>query len=55
LVGEELITLLDEVKEPGVYNVKIDLSKFNGLSSGVLFYQLKTNEFISTKKMIYIK
>jgi subtilisin family serine protease len=55
LVGEELITLVDEVKEPGVYNVKIDLSKFNGLSSGVLFYQLKTNEFISTKKMIYLK
>jgi len=55
LVGEEITTLIDEIKEAGLYNIKVDLSKFFGLSSGVIFYQLQTNEFVSTKKMIYLK
>lgn len=55
LIGEEITTLVDEIKEPGEYNVKVDLSKIYNLSSGIIFYQLKTNEFVSTKKMIYLK
>ncbi|MGB9665514.1 MAG: S8 family serine peptidase, partial [Ignavibacteria bacterium] len=55
LMGEELATLVNEIKDAGIYNVRIDLSKLNGVSSGVIFYKLSTNEFVSTKKMIYLK
>jgi subtilisin family serine protease len=55
LIGQEIETLVDEFKEAGTYNVRIDLSKISGISSGVIFYQLRTSEFVSTKKMIYLK
>lgn len=55
LIGEEIATLIDEQKEEGLYEVKVDMSKISALSSGIIFYQLKTNDYISTKKMIYLK
>ncbi|OGU67661.1 MAG: hypothetical protein A2X62_12175 [Stygiobacter sp. GWC2_38_9] len=52
ILGREISTLVDEVKSPGFYSVK-----FNGknLSSGVYFYQLRTNSFVDTKKLVLIK
>jgi hypothetical protein len=39
-------------KEMGQYELDFDASN---LASGIYFYQLKTNNFISTKKMIVVK
>ncbi len=49
ILGNEVATLVDEYKPAGSYEVEFDASK---LSSGVYFYQLKTGEFIQTRKMI---
>jgi hypothetical protein len=52
LLGQEVATLLNEVKTAGVHEVS-----FNGidLSSGVYFYTLTSGDFVSTKKMMLIK
>jgi hypothetical protein len=52
LLGQEVATLLNEVKSAGVHEVS-----FNGinLSSGVYFYTLSSGDFVSTKKMMLIK
>jgi hypothetical protein len=52
VLGNEVITLVDEYKSAGTYEIDFDGSKH---SSGVYFYQLKADDFISTKKMILIK
>jgi hypothetical protein len=48
LHGREIVTLVNERKAPGSYEVTFDASN---LSSGVYFYQLKTENSIQTKKM----
>ena len=52
VLGNEVITLVDEYRNAGIYDIDFEASK---LSSGVYFYQLKAGDFISTKKMILIK
>jgi len=52
ILGNEVTTLVNEEKQPGVYEVQFDASK---LSSGIYFYKLETNNFIKTRKMILIK
>lgn len=54
LLGRELVTLIDEQKNPGVYYLDFNPPKFN-LTSGVYFYQLVTDDFRAIKKMIYLK
>lgn len=51
-LGNEIETLVDELQEKGSYTVNFDASK---LASGIYFYQLRTNRFISTKKMILLR
>ena len=51
-IGEEIITLVNEVKQPGSYSVQFDAMT---VSSGVYFYKLIAGDFVSTKKMILIK
>ena len=52
ILGNEVETLVNEIKTAGSYEVK-----FNGsnLSSGIYFYQLKTNNYIATKKLLLLK
>jgi len=52
VLGNEVQTLTDEIKSPGKYDLFL-----NGiqLSSGIYYYQLKTNDFISVKKMVLLK
>ena len=52
VLGSEVITLVNEAKEPGLYTVE-----FNGsqLSSGIYFYKIQTPEFSQVKKMILTK
>ncbi|HVO73208.1 MAG TPA: CHRD domain-containing protein [Ignavibacteriaceae bacterium] len=53
ILGREVLTLLDEVKEPGIYNVTFNAA---GFSSGVYIYRLSTGTGnISVKKMTLIK
>lgn len=53
-IGKEIAELLSEEKEPGVYEIKVDANKLN-LTSGVYLYKMVTNNFTSTKKMLYLK
>jgi pectate lyase len=52
VLGNLVQTLIDEFKEPGLYELQFD---GRNLSSGVYFYQLKSGKFIQTNKMILIK
>jgi hypothetical protein len=52
ILGNEIATLVNEEKPAGSYKVNFNAS---GLSSGIYFYQLKTDSFIETRKMILIK
>ena len=52
VLGNEVATLVDEYKPAGSYEVEWNAS---GLPSGIYFYQLKTENFIETKKMILMK
>ena len=51
-MGKEVEILVNEQKGAGNYQVKFDASK---LSSGVYFYQLKSRDLVSTKKLILLK
>jgi len=52
ILGNEVATLVDEIKDPGIYEVEFS---GNNLSSGIYFYRLKSGGFSSTKKMLLIK
>ncbi|MCF8240714.1 MAG: T9SS type A sorting domain-containing protein [Melioribacteraceae bacterium] len=52
MLGSEVAAIINERKSAGNYNVEFNA---RGLSSGVYFYQLKTDNFIDIKKMILIR
>jgi len=52
VLGNEIETLVSEEKPVGIYEITWYAE---GLPSGVYFYQLKTEGFVETKKMILIK
>lgn len=52
LLGKEISTLINELKMPGIYEVKFDGTN---LASGIYFYQLKSGDFVQTKKLILMK
>jgi len=52
VLGREINELVNEFKPEGKYEIIFDES---GLPSGVYFYQLKTKDFVSTKKMILLR
>jgi hypothetical protein len=52
VLGNEVATLVNEEKPAGTYEVEF---KASSLASGIYFYQLKANDFVSTKKMILLK
>ncbi len=58
ILGNEVATLFNEPKEPGIYEVEFSVGSSgnaSNLSSGVYFYTLRAGEFISSKKMILLK
>ena len=52
LLGQEIETLVDQVKLPGKYIVHFDASK---LGSGVFTYKLFIGSDVVTRKMLYLK
>jgi hypothetical protein len=52
ILGNEVKTLLNSEQEAGKYQLEFDAST---LASGIYFYTLNAGDFISTKKMIFLK
>ena len=52
ILGAEVITLLNEKKEPGVYEVDFNAQH---LSSGTYIYRIVADGFVETKKMVLLK
>ncbi len=52
LLGEEVLKLMDEVKEAGYHSAEIDGSN---IASGVYFYVIQAGKFKAVKKMILLK
>ena len=52
LLGREVTTLVNEKLSPGSYEVEWNA---DGFASGIYFYQLKTQSYTETKKMLLIK
>jgi len=55
-LGESVMQLVNEQKEPGSYEVKFSATGgATALPSGVYFYQLRAGDFVKTKKMVLMK
>jgi len=52
VLGNEVVTLVNEEKPVGSYEIKFDGT---GLTSGIYFSRLQAGSFVETKKMILIK
>ena len=52
VLGNEIATLVNESQAAGNYSIQFEGSN---LSSGIYYYQLKTDQFMETKKMLLIK
>jgi hypothetical protein len=52
ILGQEVNTLMNEVKSAGVYSVDFNASN---LASGIYFYAIKSGDFTDVKKMSLIK
>jgi hypothetical protein len=52
ILGKEVATIVNETKIAGNYSVKFNAG---GLSSGIYFYQLTTDNFTATKKFTLLK
>ncbi|MDP3442266.1 MAG: T9SS type A sorting domain-containing protein, partial [Ignavibacteria bacterium] len=52
ILGAEVATLVNEIKQPGRYEVK-----FNGknLASGVYLYRLQAGNYVTIKKLTLLK
>ena len=52
LLGREVSVLINGKMEPGVYNASWNAAPY---ASGVYFYRLTSDDFVSVKKMVLIK
>lgn len=52
ILGNEIATLVDEYRSGGKYEIDFETTV---LPSGVYFYQLKTGNYVETKKMVLLR
>ena len=52
VLGREVSTLVDEVKQPGTYAVHWDASN---VAAGAYFYRLQAGDFVAGKKLLLLK
>lgn len=57
LLGKEVMTILNEEKSPGNYEIELNASSsdLGGLASGVYVYKFQTGSFTQSKKMILLR
>ncbi len=62
VMGQEITTLVNEIKSPGEYEVEFNgkglssgMSAKGGYASGVYFYKIEAGNFVEVKKMILLK
>jgi hypothetical protein len=56
VLGNEVITLVDDFKPAGKYEVEFNpASSSKNPASGIYFYQLKAGDFSETKQMLFLK
>jgi hypothetical protein len=57
VLGREVVTLVNEYKQPGNYAVtfNVETPYMASLPSGVYFYQLRADNFVATKKLVLMK
>jgi hypothetical protein len=52
ILGKEVTTLVNAVKQPGTYQVTFDASR---LTSGIYFYQMQAGSYTQTRKMMLLE
>ncbi len=52
VIGNEVTTLIDETQNAGTYRLNFNAAN---LASGIYFYQLNTDSFTDTKKLVLLK
>jgi hypothetical protein len=52
ILGNEIISLVNEVREAGTYSVQFDATD---IPSGIYFYRLQAGSFVESKKMVLMK
>ncbi len=52
VIGREIVALVDEMKEPGNYDVKFEAP---GLSTGVYLYSFRAGPYSATRKLLLMK
>ena len=56
ILGNEVVTLVNEYKDAGSYEIEFKSSvNSHQLASGIYYYQLRVGDFVETKKMIFMK
>ena len=56
-LGQKVGELVNQVQQPGTYEVSVDFGKelIQSSASGVYYYQIRTGEFVKTKSMVLVK
>jgi hypothetical protein len=52
ILGQEIITLVNEFKESGVHTINFNASELN---SGMYIYKIESGNFVQTRKMTLVK
>lgn len=52
VLGREVATLVNEVKQPGTYTVQWNAAS---VSSGVYYYRIEAGDFVASKKLLLLK
>jgi hypothetical protein len=52
VLGREVATLVNEIKQPGTHTVQWDAS---GFASGVYLYRLQAGTFTETRKLVLLR
>ncbi len=55
VLGNEVMTLVDEYRNAGKYEIEFDADTKLNISSGLYFYQLRIGNRVETKKMILLR
>jgi len=57
ILGKEIITLVSEEQPAGNYKVTFDIGTIRSynFTSGVYIYQIQAGEYMSSRKMVYLK